>query len=769
MDRYPHSDSKPSTPRTPHRRSFEPLSKGEPSTSSDSPSSSSEGQEKVNQYRELGRQFYANGHYDNSLTEFRKVIEIKERRLEKGHHFIAPDLHNIGAVYFEQGKLEPAVDKQKDKFQKAEEHFRKALAGHMKKVDSSKSKYSDIATILYCLDDLYKRRGEDTDVKMVFRETFARYHKSNPDSKIIDSKIVEPLEKLGIVYHDELGKFEHAEQFLLEALKVRNRSRDQEGQRGYITNTWYKLGVLYREWGKDGDAERIFSKLHAIRKDNLPAVILHELAIVHLKKEELGKAEEFAKKALHRSFGGDCNTAETLHLLGHIDLKLSKYEDAERYARRAVDIEKKKSQFDDLAIANSYLQLGIACDKLGKGEEAKKCFEDMFSFRRDVLELGYPENKSHVDSLIKFYENRNDNEKTELLLTEALALSEKKLGLESRAARDYLNRLVTFYDKQGQPERVKLLWDEAVVRQEDKLGFDNEEARGYLKDGAKFLLDRDKPELAKELWEKAVVRRETENEELGFDNEEARGYLKDGAKFLLDRDKPELAKELWEKAVVRREDKLGFIDREARRCLEDGAKFLLKHKKPELAKELWEKAVVRREDKLGFTHLETIRCLEDGANFLLGLKKYELVEKLWEKAVVRRESHREFGLDHAETIRCLDWQARFYEQWTDFNKALEFYRKVLDRWETNYCQEAEHALDNLINFLKKRGQLKKAAEELESAYHRRKDTPTRWEHAGTTRCLKKLKQLKKDIKRSQDSKRMGWKGCFPFLGRRRAN
>ncbi len=308
---------------------------------------------------------------------------------------------------------------------------------------------------------------------------------------------------------DEREKmFKHAENFLLEALK-----RDPDGK-----NTPYQLGILYQEWGKNDDANEMLLKAYRKHQrgflgNSSPVDLLHRLAISSLKGGELGRAEEFALKALGKSDYHD--PTEIQHLLGDINLKLGKYEDAKRYASQAIDSEKKKLQPNDFAMANSYLRLGIACDKLGKGEEANKCFEEMFSLRRDVLELEYPENRSHVDHLIKFYKKRNDNEKTELLLAEALVLSEKKLNFES--ARKDLNNLATFYEEQGQSERAERVWKEAFDRRKIKIQHCHDEAKRLawhdeawhcLEDGATFFLKRNKPELAKKWHRDAVAWRE---------------------------------------------------------------------------------------------------------------------------------------------------------------------------------------------------------------------------------------------------------------------
>ncbi len=464
--------------------------------------------------------------YNAALDEFSQAKEIVEKKLGKGHSDAAPILQMMGFVYSAQGTRHRDYEGRMENFKKAEQCLHDALDGYLKEV--SNLQYKSIAKTLDGLERLYneKRFRNKTDVIKQLKETFASH--DEPE------KIAELLKKLGMVYRDQAGKFEYAERYLKKACAMYQESPDLSAENCYTKDPRYQLGILYRKWRRFKDAKKEF---HDADPEGNSPEILRELAIVHVKTKEFEKAEEFALKALHGPSEGDRhNTAETLHLLSSIDLELGNNEDAARYALQELEIKKDNPKSNDCAIANSLLRLGIAFDKLGKGEEANKCFEEMFSLRRDVLELGYPENRSYVDHLIEFYKRRNDNEKTKQLLQDVLLaqlevniVSENKLGLENKVTRDDLNCLLTFYKEQNDFAGVKQVIDGIAIKSEKKLGFDHWEIKRMLYYGAKFFADNKQPQYAIDLWVRAVNRR---NDKLGPNNTETQLCRETGVQCL---------------------------------------------------------------------------------------------------------------------------------------------------------------------------------------------------------------------------------------------
>ena len=473
-----------------------------------------------------GDKIDSNEGYDNSLSaynaaldEFSQAKEIIEKKLGKGHSDAAPILQKMGFVYSALGTRHRDYEGRMKNYKKAEQCLYDALDGYLK--ERGNLQYKSIAKTLDGLEILYKEKKfcNKTDVIKQLTETFA----SHDEPK----KMAELLKELGMVYRDQAGKFEYAERYLKKACAMYQESPDLSAENRYTKDPRYQLGILYQKWGRFKDAKKEFHQ--ADPEGNSPE-ILRELAIVHFKTKEFEKAEEFALKALHGFSKEDRhNTAETLHLLSSIDLELGKNEDAARYALQELDIKKDNPESNDCAIANSLLRLGIAFDKLGKGEDANKCFEEVFSLRVDVLQWEYPRNKSYVDHLIEFYKRRNDNEKTKQLLQDVLIVSENKLGLGNEVTRDHLNCLLAFHKEQNDFAGAKQVIDSIAINSENKTGFNHLEIKRMLYYGAKFFADNKQPQYAIDLWVRAVIRRDNE---LGPNNTETQLCRETGVQCL---------------------------------------------------------------------------------------------------------------------------------------------------------------------------------------------------------------------------------------------
>lgn len=187
----------------------------------------------------LGNLYARRGDWKRSEDTHQQALAGKERILGAEHWSTLETVHNIGNMYMDQ-----------DNFEGAEKLYLRASAGLEKALGPQ---HRRAANARRNLGTLYKDQGRIPEAEDVYLRALSGYEQTYAPE---DEDILSLKCDLGNLYSDDPLRFEEAETMYLASMT------GFDNKCGHRTpcssNVRLNLGVLYRKWGRETDAEKSY-------------------------------------------------------------------------------------------------------------------------------------------------------------------------------------------------------------------------------------------------------------------------------------------------------------------------------------------------------------------------------------------------------------------------------------------------------------------------------------------------------------------------------
>jgi len=233
----------------------------------------------------LGMLYWKQGKYEQAEAYCQRALAIKEEQLGAHHLETASSLHDLGILYWQQGKYE-----------QAEASYQRALAI---KEEQLGVHHPDMANTLNNLGILYWQQGKYEQAEAYYQQALAIQEKQlgvhHPDTANT------LLNNLGNLYAKQ-GKYEQAEASYQRALVIQEKQLGV--QHPATARTLNNLGYIYAEQGKYEQAEPYYHRALAIKEKQLGAQhpetanTLTHLAELYRDQHEYERAEPLFVRAL---------------------------------------------------------------------------------------------------------------------------------------------------------------------------------------------------------------------------------------------------------------------------------------------------------------------------------------------------------------------------------------------------------------------------------------------------------------------------------------
>jgi tetratricopeptide (TPR) repeat protein len=318
------------------------------------------------------------GLYEPAELHAKRALEIRQAQLGAEHLDTLLSVFELGWLYFFQSR-----------YNEAELLLTKALEG-MKPVLNEGH-----AARLHCtavLGYVYNMQGRFPEAQQLFEGVLFTVHQVWGEESEHSPTI---LQGLGLAYQmqgryeemftfgdlcRELGRYDQAEQLLVEALDRTRRVRGE--QHSHILWTMDALARLYLEQDRYEEAEQLFSKaldgMSRVRgRDHKETLgCMNGLAVLYTKQKRYNEAESLFNEVLEGKqfrLGKDHpDTLETKNDLAVLYKKQAKYEEAEPLLLEAIDGRRLKlgdAHPHTLESWNNLIDLYESWDKPEKAEE----------------------------------------------------------------------------------------------------------------------------------------------------------------------------------------------------------------------------------------------------------------------------------------------------------------------------------------------------------------------------------------------------------------
>ncbi|CAN9148983.1 unnamed protein product [Alternaria alternata] len=345
-------------------------------------------------------------------------------------------IHNLGALYADQGKL----DKAEKMYQRALQRFEEALG---------RDHTSTLATVNN-LGILYRRQGKLDKAEEMYQRALQGKEKALGRDH---TSTLETVNNLGLLYADQ-GKLDKAEKMYQRALQGFEEAlgRDHTSTLDTVNN----LGLLYADQGKLDEAEEMYQRAlqgyeKALGRDHTSTLeTVNNLGILYAGQGKLDKAEEMYKRALQgfeEALGRDhTSTLQTVNNLGILYKDQGKLDKAEKMYQRALQGEEKALGRDHTSTLDTVNNLGNLYRRQGKLDKAEKMYQRALQGFEEALGRDHTSTLETVNNLGVLYKNQGKRDKAKEMFARALEGYEKRFGSDHPRCCSLRQHLATLQD-----------------------------------------------------------------------------------------------------------------------------------------------------------------------------------------------------------------------------------------------------------------------------------------------------------------------------------
>ncbi|CAF3939977.1 unnamed protein product [Rotaria sp. Silwood1] len=353
---------------------------------------------------------------EKALDTYQKVLVMVNEIFGDDHPRLGVVFHNLGDLFLRTGQYE-----------QAKEYLNKALKIRLNSPDVDADDRAATFTSLglvnlrlgsfnkslyYCFQALYIRsKIPETATNNIFDtySVLARYYLSKSDycQALRYCELAQyrcPYKSIKLVsVHQVFGDVLYQMEQFDEAISHYQTSIDIQLQLAGRNNVclaelYLSIGIVYGSKEEINEALKCFVKGRslAFEDSSLMANLHQATADIYLELKQFDKVVEHLdqvkmhcdKLALNKSIP----VAKMSRTIGILNLKKGNFDDARTNLMEALMIFEKESSEFQLIIADTYLHLGCACEKLNKIDQALEIFEKV----KTMNSIIYPKNHSYM-------------------------------------------------------------------------------------------------------------------------------------------------------------------------------------------------------------------------------------------------------------------------------------------------------------------------------------------------------------------------------------
>ncbi|WP_230966111.1 tetratricopeptide repeat protein [Nostoc sp. NZL] len=273
--------------------------------------------------------FYSGqGLYEQAVTWCEQCLEVTKKRLGEEHLHVATSLHNLGGLYFSQGRCN-----------EVESLYLQALAIRRHLLGDE---HHTVAQSLNDLGLFYSFQGRCNEVESLYLQALAIRRRLLGEENL---DVAQSLNNLALFYYFK-GRHNKAEPLYQQALALRQSLLGEENLD--VAQSLNNLALCYKSQRKYSDAEPLYEKALGLQQRLLGdehhtvATTINNLAGLYESQNKYSEAESWYKKALkiHQCRLGEehPNVALILNNLAAFYNSQGKYSKAEDLLKQALDI-----------------------------------------------------------------------------------------------------------------------------------------------------------------------------------------------------------------------------------------------------------------------------------------------------------------------------------------------------------------------------------------------------------------------------------------------
>ncbi|NEP78461.1 MAG: CHAT domain-containing protein [Okeania sp. SIO3B3] len=287
------------------------------------------------------------------------------------------------------------------------------------------------------------------------------------------------------------------------------------GDHPNLANALDKLAYLYKEQGKNSEAEPLAKEALAMKKRLFPgdhpdvANSLNNLAYLYLNQGKYSQAEPLFQEALVMRkclFPGDhSDVATSLSNLALFYDNQGKYSQAELLFQDAIEMKKRLFPGDHPDVATSLNNLAELYKNQGKYSQAKYLFLEALAMKKRLFPGDHPDVATILNNLGLLYKIQEKYSQAEPLFQEALAMKKRLFKIDHIDVATSLNNLGLLYFIQGKYSQAEPLFQEALAMIKRLFTGDNPHVIRSLNNLASLYSNQGKYSDAEPLYKEVLV------------------------------------------------------------------------------------------------------------------------------------------------------------------------------------------------------------------------------------------------------------------------
>ncbi len=389
--------------------------------------------------------------YDDTVSVYRRIVEILEADKKSDSLDMAFALHELGLNLYDNNRFKEALDVVRP----ALEIRRKRL-----KADDQAITYTMgvLAASLAALGDqdageaLLKAGIEQLDRK----------------SEKYDERLIEKLADLSTFYN-RLNRYRDAERALTQAASIAEAM--PEKPHNTVTTIREGLGRTFYLQGRYADAEREYDKA--------------------------------LSNALSTPNKSDLRIANIYSDLGVVFNAMGKYADAERAGRRALAVREAATGPDSLEVTISLNNLGSLYSLNGLESEAEAFMRRALAIKEKSLQPNHPDIALGIVNLASLKSDQGKDADVEILLRRALSINEVNFGPDSPEVIYVKKQFADLYARTGRQSEAEGLYQSVIRGYRKTLGKDHPDVADAEVAFADYFVELDRYDEARSYYQDA--------------------------------------------------------------------------------------------------------------------------------------------------------------------------------------------------------------------------------------------------------------------------
>jgi CHAT domain-containing protein/Flp pilus assembly protein TadD len=385
-----------------------------------------------------------------------------------------------------------------------------------------------------------------------------------------------------------------------------------------------------------------------------------------------------------------------------------RYAEAIPYARRALEIEERRSGPNHLNVAILLNRLALLYHEQGRYEDAEPLYQRSLAVHDKAHGSTHPDSARVQNNLAELYREQGRYSDAEALYKRSLASREKALGPHHADVAQSLNNMALLYYIQNRYSDAEPLYKRSLAIRERALGQDHIDVAQSLNNLGQLYLAQARYEDAKLMHQRAL---EIEEKSVGPNHPVVATSLNNLAAVYTYQSRYSNAERLYKRSLAILEKVFGQNHPRVALSLNNLARLYVSLDRYTEAESLYKQSLAIREKTLGTNHPDVAQSLNDLALIYYNQARYLDAEPLYKRSLAIRE--RALGQDHIDVAQSLNNLGQLYLAQGRYGDSELLHKQslaILQRTLGTNHSDVGHSLNNLGGIYKEQGRYGDAEE-----------------------------------------------------------